>query len=126
MKKLLLITLFISTTAFGEWTRTGFSDESTMLIDTQTIKKTGELVRVTYLLNLPLGTTSEDKKYSYKSSKTVEEFDCKKNLSRTISFEWFSDTMGNGKRVYQHVHTFPFEKTGEGTLLNGVRKKVCE
>ena len=126
MKKYLLLFLLFSGTVYGEWTRTGFNDESTMFIDTQTIKKTGELVRVTYLLNLPLGTTSEDKKYSYKSSKTVEEFDCKKNLSRTISFEWYSDPMGKGKRVYEYVHTFPFEKTGEDTLLNGVKKKVCQ
>jgi len=96
-----------------------------MFIDTQTIKKTGDLVLVTYLLNLPLGTTSEDKKYSYKSSKTVEEFDCKKNLSRTISFEWYSDAMGKGKKVYQHVHNFPFEKMTEGSLIEGVKKKVC-
>lgn len=114
-----------SGTVYGEWTRTGFNQESTMFIDTQTIKKTGDLVRVNYLLNLPLGTTSGDKKYSYKSSNTVEEFDCKKNLSRTLSFEWYSDPMGKGKKVYQHVHTFPFEKMTEGSLVEGVMKKVC-
>ena len=125
MKKFLLLFLLISGTVYGEWTRTGFNQESTMFIDSQTIKKTGDLVRVTYLLDLPLGTTSEDKKYSYKSSKTVEEFDCKKILSRTISFEWYSDTMGKGKRVYEHLHTFPFEKITEGSLIDGVKKKVC-
>ena len=126
MKKYLLLFLLFSGTVYGEWTKTGFSDESTMFIDTQTIKKTGDLVRVTYLLNLPLGTTSDDKKYFYKSSKTVQEFDCKKNLTRTISFQWYSDTMGKGKKVYEHIHTFPFEKIDEGTLINGVKKKVCE
>lgn len=126
MKKYLLLFLLFSGTVYGEWTKTGFSDESTMFIDTQTIKRTGDLVRVTYLLNLPLGTTSEDKKYSYKSSKTVEEFDCKKNLTRTISFEWYSDTMGKGSRVYQHVHTFPFVKITDGSLMEGVMKKVCK
>ena len=126
MKKYLLLLLLLSGTVYGEWTRTGFSDESTMFIDTKTIKKTGDLVRVTYLLNLPLGTTSEDKKYSYKSSKTVEEFDCKKNISRTISFEWFSDTMGKGKKVYEHIHIFPFEKITEESLVDSVKKKVCQ
>lgn len=125
MKKYLLLILLFSGTVYGEWTRTGFNQESTMFIDTQTIKKTGDLVRVNYLLNLPLGTTSGDKKYSYKSSNTVEEFDCKKNLSRTLSFEWYSDPMGKGKKVYQHVHTFPFEKMTEGSLVEGVMKKVC-
>ena len=125
MKKYLLLFLLFSGTVYGEWTKTGFSNESTMFIDSLTIKKSGDLVRVTYLLNLPLSTTSEDKKYSYKSSKTVEEFDCKKNLSRTLSFEWYSDPMGQGKKVYQHVHNFPFEKMTEGSLVEGVMKKVC-
>jgi hypothetical protein len=126
MKKYLLLFLLFSGTVYGEWTKTGFSDESTMFIDTQTIKKTGDLVRVTYLLNLPLGTKSSDDKFTYKSSKTVQEFDCKKNLTRTISFQWYSDTMGKGKKVYEHIHTFPFEKIDEGTLINGVKKKVCQ
>lgn len=126
MKKLLLISsLLFTTLVFAEWTKTGFSDESTMFIDTQTIKKSGDLVRVTYLLNFPLSTKSPDGKLVYKSSKTVEEFDCRKNSSRTLSFEWYSDTMGNGKRLYKDVHTYEFEMVTDGSLVTTVMKKVC-
>lgn len=126
MKKYLLLLLLFSGTVYGEWTKTGLSDESTMFIDMQTVKKTGDLVSVTYLLNLPLGAQSPDKKITYRSSKTVEEYDCKKSLSRTISFEWFSDEMGKGKKVYSDARAFPFEKLTEGSLIDGIRKRVCQ
>ena len=126
MRNFLLLFLLFSSVAYAEWTKTGFGDESTMFINTKTIKKSGDLVRVTYLQNFPLGTSSDDKKYSYKSSKTVQEFDCKKGLSRTISFEWFSDVMGGGKKVYKDVHTYPFERYQEDSLMSSVKRKVCE
>lgn len=127
MKKLfLLFSFFISTLSYADWTQTGFSDESTMFINAQTIKRTGNLVRVTYLLNFPLTTKSPDERIAYKSSSTVEEFDCKSGSSRTISFEWFSDAMGKGNKVYVDKKTYPFTKIIKGSLIDGLRRKMCE
>jgi hypothetical protein len=125
-KLLLLLSLLISTVAHAEWTKVTYGDETTIYIDTQTIKRTGNLVQVTELMNMPLGTTTEDKKFTYKSSKTVEEFDCQKGLSKTISFEWFSDVMGKGKRVYADNKQYPYEKLVDGSLLSAVKKRVCQ
>jgi hypothetical protein len=80
---------------------------------------------VTHLLNFPLSTKSPDNKITYKSSKTVEEFDCRKGSSRTLSFEWYSGEMGKGNRLYKDVTTYPFEKLTERSLVDGVRKRVC-
>ncbi|MBT8622534.1 surface-adhesin E family protein [Polynucleobacter paneuropaeus] len=126
MKKLLFTLLvFPSVLAHADWSKTGFSDETTMFIDAKTIKKSGNLVRVTELMNLPLGAKSPDGKVSYKSSKTVEEFDCKKQTTRTIKFSWYSDEMGKGKQVYKDDHSYPFEKIEPKSLIASVQRAVC-
>jgi len=125
MKKYLLLILLFSGTVYGEWTRVGFSDESTIFIDTQTIKKKNQFVTVTELMNFPLGTFSDDKVHNFKSSRTVEEFDCQNNLSRTVSFEWYSDVMGGGKQVYKDIHGYPYTKIVNGSLMESVKKRVC-
>ena len=126
MKKLLLLALIsISTIVYGEWSKVGFSEESTIFIDTQTIKKKNQFVTVTELMNFPLGASSDDKVYNFKSSRTVEEFDCQNNLSRTVSFEWYSDVMGGGKQIYKDTHGYPFTKIVNGSLMESVKKRVC-
>ena len=127
MKKYLsLILLFISSLVYGDWSQVTFNNETTMSIDPQTIKRKGDLVQVTQLMNFPLGSKSPDGKLSYKSSITTEEYDCKKGLSRTLSFRWYSDVKGTGKMVYEDKHTYEYEKLIDGSLLNAVRKRVCE
>ena len=123
---LLLILLSISSLVYGDWSQVTFNNETTMSIDPQTIKKKGDLVQVTQLMNFPLGSKSPDGKLSYKSSITTEEYDCKKGLSRTLSFRWYSDVKGTGKMVYEDKYIYEFEKLVDGSLLNAVRKKVCE
>ena len=125
MNKFLLMLALISTAAYGEWTKTGIGVDSSIYVDKGTMKRSGDLIRITYLQNFSLGTTSDDGKMTYKSSRTVEEFNCKKGESRTASFEWFSDVMGGGKQVYRDVHTYPFEKVDEESLVGSVMRGVC-
>ena len=127
MKKyLFLIFITASTIVYGDWSKVTFNETTTMFIDSQTIKKSGDLVQVSQLMNFPLGEKSPDGKLSYKSSITTEEYDCKKGLSRTLSFRWYSDVKGTGKMVYEDKHTYEYTKLVDGSLLNSVRKKVCE
>ena len=126
MKKLIFLSILLfSSLVYGDWSQVTFNNETTMSIDPQTIKRKGDLVQVTQLMNFPLGSKSPDGKLSYKSSITTEEYDCKKGLSRTLSFRWYSDVKGTGKMVYEDKNTYEFEKLVDGSLLNAVRKKVC-
>lgn len=111
--------------ANAEWTKVTFNDETTIFLDAKTIKKNGDLVRVNTLMNFPLGTSSDDKKFAFKSSRTLVEFDCKKNLSRTLSFTWYPETMGNGKKVYADNHIYEFEKLIPSSLFDAVKRRVC-
>jgi hypothetical protein len=113
------------TFSHAEWTKVGFSDESTIFIDIKSVTRAGSLVQVVELMNFPLGASSDDKKYNFKSSRTIEEFDCVNNLSRTISFEWFSETMGSGKRLYKDSNSYPYTKIVNGSLMESVKKRVC-
>ena len=130
MKKLIFLSVFLfSTLVYGEWSQVSFNDDTTMYIDPQTIKKTGDLVQVSQMMSFPTGSKSPDGKVSYKSSITTEEYDCKKGLSRSLSFKWYSDVKGTGKVVYEDKHTYDFSKFTklvDGSLLNSVRKRVCE
>ena len=126
MKKTIFVLLMFCGVAHAEWTKVTFNDETTMFLDSTTVKRNGDLVRVDTLMNFPLGTTSDDKKYSYKSSRTIEEFDCKKNLSRTISFTWYPEIMGNGKKVYSDNNAYKFEKIVPSSLFDAVKRKVCK
>lgn len=125
MKKAIFLLLFVVGSANAEWTKVTFNDETSMFLDAKTIKKNGDMVKVDVLMNFPLGTSSDDKKFFYKSSKTVEEFDCKKNQSRTTSFAWYSDVMGGGKKIYSDNHIYQFEKVVPSSLFDAVMKKVC-
>ena len=125
MKKYFLIFVLFSVSAYGDWTKIGFSDESTIFIDVQTIKKKNEFITVSELMNFPLGAISDDQIYKFKSSKTTEEFDCIRNLSRTITFEWYSDVMGGGSKIYKDTHAYPFTKIVQGSLMESVKKRVC-
>jgi len=125
MKKIIFLLIFVTGFANAEWTKVTFSDETTMFLDAKTIKKNGDLVSVETLMNFPLGASSDDKKFSYKSSRTIEEFNCKTNQSRTIAFTWYSETMGNGKKVYSDNHSYEFNKVVPSSLFDAVKRKVC-
>lgn len=122
----LLLLVLIPRLVYGEWDRVTFNDTTTMFIDTQSIKRNGDRVQVVQLMNLPLGEFSPDKTVSYKSSVTTMEYDCKKNISRTLSFRWYSDAMGKGKKVYEDKHQYEDGKLEDGSLMNAVKKKVCQ
>ena len=59
MKKyLFLIFITASTIVYGDWSKVTFNETTTMFIDSQTIKKSGDLVQVSQLMNFPLGEKS--------------------------------------------------------------------
>ena len=125
MKKYIFLLVLLSTTVYGEWIKTGAGDASSIYVDIDTKQRNGDLVTLMYLQNFPLGTITNDSRITYKSSKTIQEFNCRKAESRTISFEWFSDVMGGGKRVYMDAHVYPYEKVSLGSLIASVMKKAC-
>lgn len=126
IKKIIVLTLFGSTSVFADWSRISFSDDSSVYIDKATVKKSGDKVTVLELFNFPLGTTSPDGKLTYKSSKTLESIDCKASKSKTIEFSWHADEMAQGKKIYSDLgHEYPWVHIQSGTLQAAVKRSVC-
>lgn len=128
MKNLIfaLMLLFASSMVHAEWQMVTFNDETTIYIAPQTINRSGAYTQVSQLMNFSKSSLSPDGKITYKSSITSEEYDCNKKLSRTLGFKWFSDVNGGGNMVYQDKHSYDFTRLVDGSLLDAVRKNICQ
>jgi hypothetical protein len=102
VKKVLLALLLalVSTSARAAWTLAGGNDESTSYVDMTTINKKGDLVTMWYLVDFK-SPKGESKKYL--STNGEDEYDCKKELYRTIAIFNMSEKMGKGAVVDSFV-----------------------
>ena len=98
MKLLLgLMLLLPATAARAEWTDVGESDRFITYVDSATIRRNGNFVKMWDLMDYKTMQTVAD--VSFLSSKTQQEYDCKEERSRLLAFSWFSGQMGNGNVV---------------------------
>ena len=93
-----LMLLVTAGAASAEWTGVGENDEFIQYVDLATIRRNGNFVKMWHLMDHK--TVQKDVSYSYLSSKTQSEFDCKEKKRRTLAFTLFGGKMGNGKVVY--------------------------
>ena len=112
----LLITLLLlsSGPTYAEWVEIGRTDNATVYIDTDTILRKGELVKmwslydfktVQYVVGIPL-----------LSSKEQNEYDCAMERLRGLAMAEFTGNLGTGTMVY----TGPLEGTWIPVGLQGV------
>ena len=103
MKRLLMMGLMLlmtATAASAEWTSIGASDEYIPYVDKATIRRNGNLVKMWDLRDYKTVRTNAG--YSYLSSKTQWEYDCKEEKKRQLAFSLFDGQMGSGKVVFTH------------------------
>lgn len=96
----LLITLLAlsSAPAYGEWVALGTTDDGiTTYADPGTIRRKGDLVKMSALYDFKTIRTVEGK--SYLSYKVQREYDCAEERIRYLAFTFFSGNMGSGKVV---------------------------
>jgi hypothetical protein len=100
MKRLLmgLVLMAIANAASAEWTAAGDSDEFIQYVDRATIRRNGNLVKMSSLTDFKTVQKSAAGK-SYLSEKQQAEYDCKEKKKRYLAFTWFDGQMGNGKVV---------------------------
>ncbi len=104
MMKRLLLGLMLgltATAAMAEWTRANSTDSFIQYVDTATIRRNGNLVKMWELKDYKtVKKSSSGAKESYLSAKTQQEFDCKEEKKRLLAFSWFIGQMGSGNHVY--------------------------
>ena len=101
MKKQMCIAMLLalaSGSAFAEWATVGTNEISTLFADLDSMRKTGNVVKMSYLIDYNKRQVHVNGK-RYLSTKTHAEYDCAKNEWRQISYAWYAGKMGNGMTV---------------------------
>lgn len=87
--------LIVSGNATAEWVNVASYNSITLYVDSITIRKKGNMVKMWSLLDLNKSDTLEGQ--PYKSIKTQNEFNCKEELNRMLYNSYHTGNMGDGK-----------------------------
>jgi hypothetical protein len=100
MKKLLLTLMLavVSSSAMAEWVAIGTTDNSTHYANPNTIRKSGNKVKIWTLTDF--NAVEEHKGDKFLSIKAQEQYDCKEEQRRLLYFSRHSENMGGGGIVY--------------------------
>jgi hypothetical protein len=97
---MLLLSVGNSKTMAG-WIDVGGNDYSTIFADPSTILKVDNSVKMLSLYDTDIAQVVSE--ISFKSSKSLDEYDCKEKQSRTLAFYWYSGNMGEGYILYSNT-----------------------
>jgi len=100
MRKVILMLLLavVSNSAMAEWVKLGESDEITSYANPDTIRRSGNKVKMWRMFDYKTPQADADSKL-FMSSKGQEEYDCKGEQSRNLALVNFSGSMGDGNVI---------------------------
>jgi len=103
MKPILLAVLLITVTsaACAEWVLYGHNDKFGVYTDPATMRRSGDRVKMWNMFGFNIAQVAAAG-MAYLSAKTLNEYDCKDERSRSLFFSWHSGRMGDGSIVYFH------------------------
>jgi hypothetical protein len=103
---LLMILAVVSSNAAAEWVEVTSTDEKTFYAEPATSRKKGNMVKMWELVDVkPSGFTKSMQVFSESndefsmSTREKEEFDCKKEQTRTLYISTHSGNMGEGELI---------------------------
>jgi Surface-adhesin protein E len=125
LKKLLLILMLapVSTSAMAAWTRVSGFDAFTSYADISTISKEDNAAKMHVLYDFK----TAEKTYSgklYFSVVSQDDFDCKRKLTKVISYTYFSGNMAAGDVVY--TFAAPFNNFWEPAESQSIMRPLWE
>ena len=124
--KLLIAALLavFSTSALAEWTEIGGNDTLATYADLSTIRKSGDKVKMWNLSDFKVVQTVNGKRLLSKAMQY--EYDCKEEISRMLTLNYYSKNMGQGDIVYMsgNLHV-EFEPIPPGSVGETLFKVAC-
>jgi len=126
MKRLLLITLLVlsSGPAYAEWMSLGASDSgTTVYADTTTIRREGDLVKMSVLFDFKTIQTKAD--VSYLSAKAQMDYDCAEQRFEGLAVMYFSGNMGNGSLLDRSSGKGKRLRVSPGSIDHALWKLAC-
>ena len=128
MKKILMmLLLLVSTNVFAvDWVAAGGTDDFTVYIDPQSIRRDGNKVRLWTMYNHKSVQELSYTKKRYLSEVYREEYNCFEDTTRTIDRYWYSEKMGTGDIALSAPNlTQPATSVLPGSIGATVLKAVC-
>ena len=124
MRKYVLTVLLTmaSGSAMADWVKVGQKDDMTVYVDTSTISRAENTVKLWKLVDYQTAPAQSFTK-PFKSFKVQIEFDCKEGNSRRITHAFYPDNMGAGEAVLAEKID---EKWTMHNLTDAVWKIACE
>lgn len=120
MKTLLLALLLVTGPAWAEWVKIDSGDLRDFYIDPQTIRIDGNLRRVWIIQNL-----KERDKSGALSRRAREEYDCKQERYRVLSFSSQSESMAGGTALFELEEPLKWRDIPPGSIGEAMLKIVC-
>ena len=97
-------------------------DGTRYLIDYQTIRKDGNIVKFWQLANYPKPETLGEVKYL--SARSRQEYDCKQEQKRVLTITAFDKSNADGQAVIKE-EIGGWEEIPPGTVARTIMEKVC-
>ena len=114
--------------AFGAWVSVPNGDASTFYADPATIQKSGNVVKMVILLDYKsaqLRDTLDERNRSYKSIRSISEFNCKETSWRRQSFTQHAGEMGRGETVNSNQDVGKWESAPIASAAGAMWKIAC-
>jgi hypothetical protein len=120
---LTLLQLWSVSPLYAEWILVDRNDKAKIYIDSESISRNGEVVRVWVLDDLKTAHTRGFN--SFLSTRAQEEHDCAKARFRLVAIEQFAGNMGTGNSIYKKSGESNWAPIPRGTMAQSVWKFVC-
>lgn len=116
-----LFLCFLTAQAWAEWVVISKTAGGTIFyLDPQSLQKDGELRRISTLMNL-----KEKNKAGKQSARALEEYDCKAEQNRVLSFSDHSEPFAMGQTLVSDDSPTPWKNLAPGTLGQAILLLVC-
>ena len=125
MRKAILMMLLavVSSSAMATWVNVSESEASTGYVDSVTISRVGDRVKMWELFDYKASRDIAGKPYM--SRKAQVEYDCKDKQSRTLTSFAHSGNMGGGEVVYTELVTEKWEPVPPRNVVETLWKLAC-
>ena len=107
----------------AEWLLVDRNDKAKVYVDSESISRNGDVVRVWVLDDLK---TAQIRGFStFLSTRAQEEHDCSKKRFRLVAIERFAGNMGTGNSIYKKSGESAWAPIPRETMAQSVWKFVC-
>lgn len=123
MERLLLTLMLvvISSSVMAEWVEVGKSKNFIVYVDSASIRRSGNMVKVWSLHDYKIAQGS----VPYMSSTLEREHDCKEKQARQLFLVFYSKNMGKGGTIWKDTEAHGWLPVTSGTVKESVWKYAC-